>query len=203
MGRWISPDPLFLEDAELSTKMPREFNLYAYVQNNPVSNLDVDGMFTVSYDIEFTAGIGGAWRKGISYVRDDDGNVGILLHDGGGGYAGTGGSMEGNIQVTNADTIFELEGQTLSVGLSIGQLLVGGGEAIFGLDDVMGLELGAALGIPSPMVIELHGIVESNELIWSVNVRDEFESMIDSFREAFYEQFGSDGADLTEIDYVE
>jgi len=45
LGRWITPDPLFLdrEPAKI-TEMPKELNLYAYVQGNPMTYFDSSGL---------------------------------------------------------------------------------------------------------------------------------------------------------------
>jgi RHS repeat-associated protein len=41
MGRFMSPDPLYLEMHRLSD--PQQLNLYSYVPNNPLSLTDPDG----------------------------------------------------------------------------------------------------------------------------------------------------------------
>jgi len=47
LGRWITPDPLFLEKEPAKiVEMPKELNLYAYVQGNPMSAVDRDGAAT-------------------------------------------------------------------------------------------------------------------------------------------------------------
>jgi len=47
LGRWITPDPLFLEkEPKKIAEMPKELNLYAYVQGNPMSAVDRDGEAT-------------------------------------------------------------------------------------------------------------------------------------------------------------
>lgn len=43
MGRWITPDPLFLEKPETAVKKSLSSNLYAYVRNNPASMVDEYG----------------------------------------------------------------------------------------------------------------------------------------------------------------
>ena len=48
MGRWITPDRLFLEDPSIATKRPLENNLYSYVAGNPVNLIDLNGDFAIS-----------------------------------------------------------------------------------------------------------------------------------------------------------
>jgi len=43
LGRWITPDPLFLEDVEKGLENPVSNNLYAYARNNPTLYVDPDG----------------------------------------------------------------------------------------------------------------------------------------------------------------
>lgn len=47
MGRWISPDPMVLENTSAAIKRPLEGNLYAYVRNNPVCFIDPNGLQSV------------------------------------------------------------------------------------------------------------------------------------------------------------
>ncbi|MFA5186494.1 MAG: RHS repeat-associated core domain-containing protein [Patescibacteria group bacterium] len=47
MGRWISPDPLFLEDPKATSNTPQEGNLYSYVRGNPTSLIDNNGDFAI------------------------------------------------------------------------------------------------------------------------------------------------------------
>jgi len=44
LGRWISPDPLFLQRPEATTKEASSSNLYMYVRNNPVNLIDPFGL---------------------------------------------------------------------------------------------------------------------------------------------------------------
>jgi|GEM_PF-6639058 len=48
MGRWISPDLLFVEDPKAVSRRPLEGNLYSYLANNPTGFVDRDGEFAVS-----------------------------------------------------------------------------------------------------------------------------------------------------------
>lgn len=44
LGRWITPDPLFLEKKpDKLVESPLEFNLYSYVRNSPFTFVDEDG----------------------------------------------------------------------------------------------------------------------------------------------------------------
>ena len=42
-GRWVSPDPAGLAAVDFSN--PQSWNRYAYVMNNPLSNMDPSGMY--------------------------------------------------------------------------------------------------------------------------------------------------------------
>lgn len=57
MGRWITPDSLFLEKPSYILKRPLEGNLYSYVKGNPVRYVDADGSFAwdVTIDVGFFA----------------------------------------------------------------------------------------------------------------------------------------------------
>lgn len=49
MGRWLTPDPLFLKDPYVVSNRPLEGNLYSFVRSNPSTFVDPDGeiAFTV------------------------------------------------------------------------------------------------------------------------------------------------------------
>lgn len=44
MGRWISPDPLYVESPQTAVSNPLSSNLYGYVRNNPLSMIDTFGL---------------------------------------------------------------------------------------------------------------------------------------------------------------
>jgi RHS repeat-associated protein len=80
-GRWISPDPAGRRAVSLAD--PQSWNRYAYVNNNPLSNVDPEGLFMV-----------GCFPYCL--VGDDDGGGGG--GGGGGGYSGggSGGGLVGD-----------------------------------------------------------------------------------------------------------
>ena len=44
IGRWITPDPLFLQDPAKAVERPLELNLYSYASNSPVVFVDPSGL---------------------------------------------------------------------------------------------------------------------------------------------------------------
>lgn len=44
MGRWITPDPKYLENPKELVEKSNEMNLYAYVINNPINYFDKEGL---------------------------------------------------------------------------------------------------------------------------------------------------------------
>jgi uncharacterized protein RhaS with RHS repeats len=75
MGRFISPDPSGLEYADPSN--PQSFNLYSYVQNNPLRNIDPSGLECV-------------WDDG-SYDSNSDSSTGDGAVDSSGNHTGCSG----------------------------------------------------------------------------------------------------------------
>jgi RHS repeat-associated protein len=81
LGRWITPDPLFLEnDPARLTQAPKELNLYSYAINNPITYVD-----KIGEDVLNIATNVGYWIAGkpLGLSRSEYGEMsefGIALH---------------------------------------------------------------------------------------------------------------------------
>jgi RHS repeat-associated protein len=98
---------------------PQNLNRYTYVQNNPLGNTDPTGHCTVAVGIGFSAFAGIGIRGGLTFAIDGEGNFAILAGLGGGGYSSIGGGVEFSLSGTTAPTVYQLEGQSVQVGVSI------------------------------------------------------------------------------------
>jgi hypothetical protein len=132
--------------------------------NNPLKYVDPSGHNTVAIGLSTLLGCVFATDISIMYVVDDKGNLGIMTSPGGGGIAGL--TISGSIgyQWTNADTIFDLAGPQIQVGVSIDPGIVmgvsAGAEYIIALDiedkyneksvlyQGVNMNLGVAAGLP-------------------------------------------------------
>lgn len=188
MGRWLTPDPLFLEgNIKKLSENPESSNLYSYVNQNPVNMVDEDGFETVGYMVSFSGGVGGGGRVGYVIVGDDKGNIGFLWHGSGGGYEGAGGAT-GSLQITNANTIYDLEGKTFSVGGSGGVPVgISGDLLISGDGETKGLEIGGGLMARTPVPLEFHGMYGTNKIQYSINIFDKIKNTLGISKEDNYD----------------
>jgi RHS repeat-associated protein len=151
-GRWAAKDPVFFKSGQA--------NLFVYSGNNPVNLRDSSGLWTIAIGVAGTAGAGGGVGGGFSFVFDNKGNVGIISSAGGGGLGGISYSAGAQVQVTNANTIYDLNGLSLQSG---GSLLASplGFEAVQG-DSYWGVNFNITLpGLSGGLTpVELHSIAE-------------------------------------------
>jgi hypothetical protein len=71
---------------------PQALNRYSYVQNNPLKFTDPTGHWTFSIDYSWAGFAVGGGRLSISVAIDQQGNVGLMISPGGGGYTAAGAS---------------------------------------------------------------------------------------------------------------
>jgi RHS repeat-associated protein len=132
MGRFSSPDPSGLFYADPSN--PQSFNLYAYVQNNPLVNFDPDGLdcFTTSNltssSVTVTTYVGATSCDGIkggTYVNGTINTSSYMAQVGSDGDVHVGFGYASNDASTSSNTLSVNVGST-----DIGPAVQGDGHAI-------------------------------------------------------------------------
>ena len=120
-------------------------------------------------------GLGGMVSGSIMLVFDGHGNWGIIVSGGGGGAGAStikGASGGGQLQVTSADNIYQMEGAQGQFGGSYGTIVMAGpvpipvsgtGEFVVG-KGYMGGQGTLGVGFPG---FEMHGIVERAKILTS------------------------------------
>jgi RHS repeat-associated protein len=103
LQRFISEDPIGFKGGD--------FNLYAYVGNNPINFVDPLGEDTLQVALSGSIIFGpGALVGSVGIAIDSSGNIGVYYEGGGGGAAGGKGSVGVSIHGSNAVDIYDLEG---------------------------------------------------------------------------------------------
>jgi hypothetical protein len=159
---------------------PQALNRYSYVLNNPLAYTDPYGSLTIGVGLAGSAW----WRWGVSgsilFVVDDKGNFGVLVSRGGGRFIGSPGAGGGaQVQVTGADTIFDLEGGAAQIGGSVGFMAgpvpVSVTPEYVGGENYNGGQITGGLGT---LGLEGHVVIEDAYLIYS-NVLPDMEGAFD------------------------
>ena len=152
VGRFINPD------AYASTGQGiLGLNMFTYCICSPVTLYDPSGRLTIAAGVDASAAFGLAVGMSLQYVFDLHGNYGVLVTAALGG--GTPAASVSYItSITNADTIWDLEGIGISVG---GSSFVGADftvgtardkSAVFGVQGSLSL-------VSAEVPIELHGVM--------------------------------------------
>jgi RHS repeat-associated protein len=125
-GRFVTRDPISYDGG---------INLYSYVGNNPVKELDPEGEATLQI------GLSGTWIGGtvagtgtIGIAMDDWGNIGFYREYGGGNGLGAGGSGGVVIHGSDAPQIFDLGGKFHNGSISGGDGPGGSLDGFYGSD---------------------------------------------------------------------
>ena len=156
-GRFLTKDPIGFAGGDV--------NLYRYTRNNPINFTDPRGLWTIGIGLGATAGAGAAASGSGMIVFDGHGNVGVIESGGGGGMGGHSYSYGGIIQLTNADSIYDLKGLSTQTGGSLnipfGPFSSLGAEYVvgFGANPYMGVNINIGWG-GGLTPVELHSIVE-------------------------------------------
>jgi len=148
-GKWTTRDPLG-ERADL--------NLYRMIQNNTVNLIDPLGLWTLAIGGSASGGGGAGASGSVMVVVDGHGNIGITESGGAGGYGGVSASGGMSIQITNADTIYDLEGVSAQTGGSVGEGISVGAELVTGTG-YMGININLGFG-GGLTPVEMHSFVE-------------------------------------------
>ena len=128
--RFVAVDPI-LDASQYNLKKylsdPILLLEYVYVQNNAITNVDYNGLWTVSIVLSGSAAAGVYGAASVGIIIDDNGNVGVVYGASvGGGTPSAGAGVQ--LQITNADTIWDTKG----VGFEVGGSILGFGVSYVG-----------------------------------------------------------------------
>lgn len=125
-GRFLSPDSYASTGQGILG-----YNMFTYCLNNPVNNIDFTGLWTISFSLggDLTLFFFGA-SISIGIAFDDNANIAIqwsysvpnyLNDDQTYNYGLLDAGVGGSVQITDDDTIYDLEGPGSYAGFTIGK----------------------------------------------------------------------------------
>ncbi len=173
IGRWTAKDPILFEGGQA--------NLYVYVGNDPVNRIDPRGLWVVVNWNEVGAGAGipglgwgAGFRSGIAF--DDDGNYGEVTSNSFGFERGAKVSLSCGVSMYDADTIYDLQGTGIELGMEVERLW---GMAIsfevgtsYEETDYIGVNVSGAVGVgASQYVYGTSTDVDNVRNIWAEMAR--------------------------------
>jgi len=160
-------------------------NMFAYCNNNPVNNADPAGMWTISFSLggDFTffffgasisigiafddeANIAVQWSYSVSNYLNDDQTYSVGMAD-----IGVGGSL----QITDDNTIYDLEGAGCYAGFTAGSGFFGGMDMVYSGVEAMDekdadtLPNGVQFGLGYGFGFDTHFRQTKTSTLWVIN----------------------------------
>lgn len=111
-------------------------DMFIYCNNNPVANVDIAGFWTVSVSITVSGVFGVGVSGSFGFAFDGHGNFdwqygyAVPGVDGTAVVGGLGLSAGGAIQITHADTVYDLYGHSTYIGASFGPIWYVGADIV-------------------------------------------------------------------------
>ncbi|MGB8354074.1 MAG: RHS repeat-associated core domain-containing protein [Chthoniobacteraceae bacterium] len=137
-GRFLQTDPIRFDAGDV--------NIYRYAMNNVTNSIDPSGLDTYAVRANFNFGV---VQFAPSVVIDDSGNIGTQTQYGAGLTGGI--SMTGGVTLTTASSIYALEGNGQSAGLSGGVEGMAGEVSVVWGNNYSGTDFGIGVGAGLPI----------------------------------------------------
>ena len=154
------------------------YNLYVYCSNNPVNYIDPTGQWTISQGVNVFGLIIGGISYSLDLVIDDNANVAIqiteanvLKKQAGAVIGGINLGISRGYNISNADTVYDLEGISTSVSASVSLFGVSAFSSDIG--DIPNSIYGAGLSVgPSIANVDIHATTGKTTTLASFNIAD-------------------------------